>query len=254
MKIFFYFESNTIIFACNKNLFACKHVMVNMENLMHQIKIRVNEKVYLKDPETSQLGKGIVQQSILMIDDLGLEDFTFKKLAKKLKTTESSIYRYFESKHRLLIYLTSWFWGWQEYRLAFSLANIDSPKSRLKKAIEIIAETVKQDSTFGHVNEEALHRIVISESIKAYMTKEVDAENKEGFFLAYKRLCHRISDIVKEVNPKYKYPSTLVSTMMESAHHQKYYAQHLPSLSDAGVSDKKIIEFLTDMVFKTLSK
>ena len=85
-----------------------------MQNLIGQLQIQVNEKVYLKDPNSSELGKKIVGEGLLMIDEKGIECFTFGKLAKKLNTTESSIYRYFETKHTLLIYLTSWYWGWIE--------------------------------------------------------------------------------------------------------------------------------------------
>ena len=51
-----------------------------MERLFQSIKIGINDKIYLKDPESSALGKKIVEQSILMIDEMGFEGFTFKKL------------------------------------------------------------------------------------------------------------------------------------------------------------------------------
>ncbi len=51
-----------------------------MEHLLQSLKIRINEKIYLKDPESSDLGKRIVEESIIMIDDIGFESFTFKKL------------------------------------------------------------------------------------------------------------------------------------------------------------------------------
>ncbi|CAN0604355.1 unnamed protein product, partial [Ectocarpus sp. 12 AP-2014] len=79
-----------------------------MERLMQSIRIGINEKIYVKDPESSDLGKRIVEQSILMIDDMGFESFTFRKLGERIKSNESSIYRYFENKHKLLLYLASW--------------------------------------------------------------------------------------------------------------------------------------------------
>ena len=72
-----------------------------MENLITNIKIQVNPKTYVKDPETSTLGKRIIQNSILLIDEIGFEEFTFKKLGEKIGSNESSIYRYFENKHKL---------------------------------------------------------------------------------------------------------------------------------------------------------
>jgi hypothetical protein len=67
-----------------------------MENLLPNFKIQVNDKLYLKDPETSDLGKKILEKSILLIDEIGLEHFTFKKLGQSINSNESSIYRYFE--------------------------------------------------------------------------------------------------------------------------------------------------------------
>ena len=82
-----------------------------MQNILSNIIISVNDKLYVKNPETSELGKKIIEQSILLIDEIGFENFTFKKLGEKISSNESSIYRYFESKHKLMLYLSSWYWG-----------------------------------------------------------------------------------------------------------------------------------------------
>jgi len=162
-----------------------------MQDLLRQIQIRVNDNIYMKDPETSELGKRIIQESIGMIDDMGLEHFTFRKLAEKLGTTESSVYRYFENKHKLLIYLISWYWGWLEYVLVFNTANINNPEEQLKKAIMVLTEPIRDDDYFPHINTGKLDKIVINESSKAYLTKDVDQEKKMGLFVSYDRLCHR---------------------------------------------------------------
>ncbi|MTI32160.1 TetR/AcrR family transcriptional regulator [Xanthovirga aplysinae] len=223
-----------------------------MENLLSKVSIRVNSKVFLKDPESSELGRKIIVGSIDMIDELGFESFTFRKLGLQIKSPEASVYRYFESKHKLLLYLTSWYWGWMEYRLVFSLANIHSPEDRLTRAINLMTEEVKQDSSFAHINEVKLHRIVISESSKVYLTKEVDQENKEGAFTTIKQLVERISDIVLEINPNYKYPHMLVSTMIEGAHYQRFFSQHLPRLTDVVKGEDSVTEFYKDMILKAI--
>ncbi|MBF8965140.1 TetR/AcrR family transcriptional regulator [Pontibacter sp. FD36] len=226
-----------------------------MRNLLANIKIKVEEKVYLKDPEASEKGRDIIKHGIFLIDELGLEAFTFKKLAERIGSTEATIYRYFESKHMLLSYLISWYWNWLEYRLVFAINNINSPEDRLRIAISILSGRIENDMEFEHIDEVTLQRIVVAESAKAYLTKEVDANNKEGFFLSYKRLCKRIADIVREINPEYKHPASLVSTIAESAHYQKFFALHLPSLTniqeDGGT---ELEDFLTHMVFKTLER
>lgn len=203
-----------------------------MQHLLSKISIQVNDKVYLKDPASSDLGKRILNSGIDMIEELGFEGFTFRKLAKEIKSTEASIYRYFESKHKLLLYLTSWYWNWTEYKLVFGLANIQSPHNRLKKAILLLTEEVKEDSDFSHINEVKLNRIVISESSKVYLSKDVDEENRDGVFSGYKQIVQRVSDIILEINPNYKYPHMLVSTVVEGGHHQRFFSEHLPKLTD----------------------
>lgn len=226
-----------------------------MKNLLANIKIRVDEKVYLKDPEGSEKGRDIIKYGILLIDELGLEAFTFKKLAERIGTTEATIYRYFESKHMLLSYLISWYWNWLEYRLVFATNNISSPEARLKIAISILSGRIENDLDFEHIEEVTLQRIVVAESAKAYLTKEVDENNKEGFFLSYKRLCKRVANIIQEVNPEYKYPASLVSMIAEGAHYQKFFALHLPSLTDIHDNNEAELEdFLTHLVFKTIGK
>ena len=226
-----------------------------MKSLLANIKITVDEKVYLKDPESSVKGQQIVENSILLIDELGLEAFTFKKLAERIGTTEATIYRYFESKHTLLVYLISWYWNWLEYRLVFATSNITSPEKRLRIAINILSGKIENDMNYAHINEVVLQRIVVAESAKAYLTKEVDTDNRHGFFLSYKRLCKRISEIIKEINPDYKYPDSLVSTIAESAHYQSFFSQHLPSLTNiSNGKESQLEEFLTDLVFKAIAK
>jgi len=224
-----------------------------MKEFLSKVRIRVNEYVYLKDPESSKLGKRILSHSIDMIDEMGFEAFTFRKLAKKIKSTEASMYRYFENKHKLLLYLISWYWGWLEYRLVFGTANIEPPKTRLLRAITILTESIKEDGGFAHINEVKLDRIVIAESSKVYLTKEVDEENQYGIFLGYKRIVGRVSDIILMINPIYKYPHMLISTVIEGAHHQRYFAEHLPRLTDVVKDEDAIVEFYKDMVIKAIS-
>ena len=225
-----------------------------MKTLLSKIQIKINERVYLKDPESSELGRKIVRQSILLIDTIGLENFTFKKLAKEIGSTEASVYRYFENKHKLLIYLVSWYWNWMEYQLVFQTSNLESPQKVLQTAIATLAKPIEIDNQYESIDATALHRIVVSESAKAYLTKEVDNDNKEGYFASYKRLTHRVATMILKLKPNYKFPNALVSIIMESSHQQSYFAKHLPSLTEVRGDDDEetLIEFLTDLVFNTL--
>ncbi|TAF63136.1 MAG: TetR/AcrR family transcriptional regulator [Cytophagales bacterium] len=220
------------------------------------VKINVNEKLYLRDPEQTQLGKKIINQSIRLIDELGFEAFTFKKLANRIDSTEASIYRYFTNKHNLLVYLVSWYWGWLEYQIDYQTHNVEDSKRCLQIAIKIISEAIHSDSSLPYINEAALHRIVVSESSKAYYTKNVDSENTDGFFRSYKSLCAKISDLILSVKTNYPYAHALSSTLLESAHQQVYFAQHLPSLTEVRLQDKnhdKLIAYLEHLAFTQLS-
>ena len=221
-----------------------------------QLQIKMNEKLFLRDPEQTELGKKIVCHSIQLIYKHGFELFTFKKLAEDIGTTEAGIYRYFENKHRLLIYITAWYWGWLQYRVTFNTNNIKNPAVKLKKVIQLLATTVVDDDKTIHINEDLLHQIIISEGSKAYLTKHVTEDNKEQLFKPYKDFCAVIADIILECNPKYKYPRSLASTIIEMAHFQNFFMNNLPSLTDFGKTkdELKVVSFLEDLVFSSIRK
>ena len=183
-----------------------------------QLKIKMNEKLFIRDPEQSELGKKIILHSIQLIHLNGFEAFTFKKLAIDIGTTEAGIYRYFENKHRLLIYLTAWYWSWLEYQVTFQTNNIKDPVVKLKKVIKLLATTVEDDSSTRYVDESILHQIIITEGTKAYLTKRVSEDNKDHLFKPYKDLCAVIGNMILECSPQYKYPKSLASTIIEMAH------------------------------------
>ena len=147
-----------------------------------QIHITTDSCLFCKDPESSDLGRRIVEYGIEMINELGYEAFTFKKLGSRINSNESSIYRYFESKHSFLVYLLNWYWSWIEYKLVFATTNIESEEEKLEKAIQLLKEEVKEDNNFTFINEVTLNKIIIAESSKVYHTKEVEKENEKGFY------------------------------------------------------------------------
>lgn len=221
-----------------------------------QLQIKMNEALFLRNPESSELGKNILKHSVMLIHKTGFEAFTFKKLAEDCGTTEAGIYRYFENKHKLLVYLTAWYWGWLEFQISFHTNNIDNPTEKLKRVIKLLATAVKDDEQTSYLNEALLHQIIISEGSKAYLTKQVGEDNKQQFFKPYKDLCALIGNIISECSPKYKYPKSLASTIIEMAHFQNFFMNNLPSLTDFGKTKKEseIVSFLNDLVFSSLKK
>lgn len=203
-----------------------------MQSLLSNLKIAVPEKIYVKDPESSNLGKRIVEHGILLINDIGFDAFTFKKLGALIGSNESSIYRYFESKHKFLLYLSSWYWAWVEYQLVFETHSIPDAKEKLSRAIDIVCRTTKEDSNFSHINEVVLNRIIINENSKSFLTKEVDQENKDGYFVIYKSIVQRLRDIIINAAPNYKYAASLASTVIEGSLHQHFLKDHFLSITD----------------------
>ncbi len=222
-----------------------------MDKLLASLYIRVNPIIYVKDPESSILGKKIIQESILLINEIGFEEFTFKKLGERIGSNESSIYRYFENKYKLIVYLSSWYWSWIEYRLVFATQNMDNKEEKLKKAIEIVTEKIEDDSYTEHINEAILNKIIIEEFTKSLHTKAINEENKEVYFLIYKRIINRICKMVEDINPNYPFAKSLISTVIEGSLHQHFLKEHLDSLTDCNdiVTPST---FYTNLVFNSL--
>ncbi|WP_298496867.1 TetR/AcrR family transcriptional regulator [uncultured Algibacter sp.] len=221
-----------------------------MDSLLSNLKISVPEKIYVKDPESSDLGKRIIEHSILLINDIGFDSFTFKKLGNIIGSNESSIYRYFESKHKLLLYLSSWYWAWIEYQLVFETHSLKAG-NKIEKAIEIVTRSIKEDSKFSHINEVVLNKIMVNENSKSFLTKEVDKENKDGYFIIYKRIVHRLRDMIIAIKPNYEYPSSLASTILEGSLHQHFLKDHFISITDCN-NGLTPTDFMKNLVLNTL--
>lgn len=200
------------------------------------ISISLNPGLYLKDPQQSDLGRRIIKHSILLIEKLGFEQFNFKKLAENMKSTEASIYRYFENKHLLLLYLVSWYWEWLNYMIQIKTFNIEDPRKKLEIILHTFVSISEENPAIDYVNESALHRMVIAEGTKSYHTKGVDEENSKGFFLNYKEMVSTVSDVILEIDPEFPYPHALASNLFEMTNNHFYFADHLPRLTD--ISDK----------------
>ena len=219
-----------------------------------QITFKINEKIYLRDPESSEVGKQIVKNAIDLIYQLGLEQFTFKKLAVETNSTEATIYRYFENKHRLLLYILNWYWCYMEFLVVMKMQNVVDKKEKLKLIVELLTHELPESSGKFDYNKKFLNQIVITEGSKVYLVKEVSEINKGEVFKAYKDLCATIAEVISEYNPHYKYPRSLSTTLIETAHNQQYFSVYLPKLTDASPANKPEFtsQFLGDFLFKVL--
>lgn len=196
-----------------------------------KLRFELPEKLFLKDPQNSEYGHKLLSYSIDLIDELGFEKFTFKKLANKMSSSEVSIYRYFENKHLLLVYLNCWYWEWVTYLIDLKTMNLDDPKRKLQNAIHCMIHAKSESKLSEYINENLLFQIIMKESSKTYHIRGVDEENKYGYFLPYKELVGRLAIIIEEINPKFKYAKSLGSTLFEMINNQLFYAEHLPRLT-----------------------
>lgn len=223
-----------------------------MDDLLSGFKVKLNGNLFLSDPSSSKLGRKIVSHAVMLIDELGFEKFTFKKLGEKIESPEASIYRYFRSKNQLLTYLISCYWAWLEYQLVIETANIPSAELRLEKAIALVTKNNFNHSVVDGIEMDQLYRIVISESSKSYLTKDVDKANKEGAYFNYKQFVGRLAALIKEISPRYKFPNMLLSTIIEGAHLQVFFAEHLPGLTNKQKSANYITKFYVNLALQAI--
>jgi AcrR family transcriptional regulator len=217
-----------------------------------QIKLTIPNCTCLKDPQETKLGVLIMQNSIELIDEIGFEAFTFKKLAQKINSTEASVYRYFENKHQLLMFLYAWYWGKIEYQIHVETLHIEGTEEKLFKAIKMLIEKKNANDIYTFVDELKLKRIIENEGIKSILNKKVDDVNKNGAFDNYKNLVAKLGGWIQEIMPNYPYSKMLVTTLVEGAHIQHFFADHLPRLTDKQQDQDNVenffIEFLNILI------
>ena len=225
----------------------------------YSVHIRMNERLFLREPEASELGRRIVRQGIVLFDEVGFEEATFRKLAERIGTKEASIYRYFENKHRLLVYLVAWYWQWVDFQVIFQTNNLTDPREKLGKFLRLLLLLDLDNSLSDDIDIQALHRIVIREASKAYLTHHVTEDNRQQLFKPYKELCQRVANIVLDYRPDYPYAHSRVSSLIETAHYQTFFMQNLPSLTDFDPKQpddlqatNKLLDFLRHLLFSSL--
>ena len=223
----------------------------------YTVQVRMNDKLFLRDPEQSELGRRIIRQGILLINEIGFEETTFRKLAERMGTKEASIYRYFENKHRLLVYLVAWYWQWLDFQVLFETNNITDPREKLERVLLVLLQTnVSSPSSPDDMDLSALHNIVICEASKAYLTRHVTEDNRQQLFKPYKDLTARIARLILEYRPDYQFARSRASSIIETAHYQSFFMRYLPSLTDLTDNGKNatLLDFLRHLLFSSLDK
>jgi len=123
-------------------------------------------------------------------------------------------------------------------------------------AIDNIVHATSENPMNKYINENRLHKLIINEGGKAYHIKEIDEENKAGLFYSYKALVKLVDEIIREVNPDFKYSTSLSSNLFEMANNQIYFAEHLPRLTSIKChknQDKELVKMLLHYSEKLLA-
>jgi hypothetical protein len=122
----------------------------------------------------------------------------------------------------------------------------------LKNCIHILTAIPNPSNELVLENELDLKHIVINESMKVLLTKNVDDENQNGAFTEYKKVVEFVSAIILEINPSYEFPNMLISTMIEGSNQQRFFAAHLPRLTNIHQQDDLVESFFTETILKVI--
>lgn len=216
-------------------------------------RIEVNSSLFIKNPSSSKLGESIVREGLFLLEEIGYEDFTFKKLALIINTTESTLYRYFENKHQFLMYLFNYYWSWMEVNFVLAITNIEQPVEQLRRLITVLVSQSPQKIGSLLLDEIKLKQVIINESFKTFLNKKVDEENKAGYFTTFKQSVCFISDVLLKINPNYQYCNALAATIVEASFHQQYFGVHLPRLTNELHIPSNLEDFLFHLSINALA-
>jgi AcrR family transcriptional regulator len=220
--------------------------------MIDSIILKQPEGTYLKDPQGSELGINILKGSIELIEEMGIEDFTFKKLSIRIESTESSVYRYFESKHQLLLYLYSWYWGLKMMEIDRATHFISNDFEKLTTALELLIQQENKTSFAFSFSYEKLRNLIEKEGIKSFLTKKVDDENQLGAFDNYKKIVVLLSSWVVATKPDFQFPNMLITTIIEGAHLQHFFGNHIQKLTNHSATNDNVSEFYKQLLHSLL--
>lgn len=185
----------------------------------------------LRDLNTP-LGARILQDGLVLMNDLGLESFTFKKLADRTGCTEVTVYHYFANKQRLLQYYFQVYWLWLATYCQEEGKSLKDPLDRLRGDIRALCGTWPPAARANTFDPAALRELVINEGSKSFLHKDVDSDNELKLFKPYKDLCAHIAREVKAASPRARHARSFATTLVEMAHSLEFAMHHLPALTE----------------------
>jgi AcrR family transcriptional regulator len=213
-----------------------------MEGNTH-IHLKPDPALYLRDPEGTRLGQAILSEGLVLMNELGVEAFTFKKLAARIDSTEVSLYKYFPNKQRLLQYYFQLYWLWLRQVCGRHAERSVDPLGTVRSVVDALCGVWPKDVPTAQLDPFALRLLVIEEGMKSYLHKNVDADNARRLFLPYKALSAFIAECLVAYRKDVPMPRSFATTIIEMAHSLPFAMEHLPSLTE--LSNKKDLKHLS---------
>lgn len=215
---------------------------------MSKYLIEADPGLTLRDVNTA-MGARILSDGLALLNDLGLEAFTFKKLAERIGCTEVTVYHYFPNKQRLLQYYFQVYWLWLATYCQEEGKNLKDPHERLRGDIRALCGIWPSTARANRFDPGALRELVINEGSKSFMHKNVDSDNELKVFKPYKDLCAHIASEVRSCIPRSRNARSFATTLVEMAHSLEFAMVHLPALTElSGRKDRKqLAAYLIDL-------
>ena len=203
---------------------------------------------------SSPMGRRILSEGLDLMNELGLEAFTFKKLAERTGCTEVTVYHYFANKQRLLQYYFQLYWLWMQAHCEQEGRTLKDPRARLRGDISALCGIWPKDALAAQLDPFALRELVINEGFKSFMHKNVDSDNKLRLFQPYKDLCAHVASELKACDKSCPQPRSFATTLIEIAHSLEFAMHHLPALTELSAKKdrKKLAAFLQELTDRYL--
>ena len=123
-----------------------------------------------------------------------------------------------------------------------------------------VIEGVNDSKKLSEKKREALFDTICSQcaayGIGSATEKEIDEINKEMVFNPLKSLCGFIGEVISEAQSDFPYPKSFASTLLETAHNQQFFSEHLPKLTDNHIKKikhkKYVLDYLRFLTFNQI--
>jgi len=214
--------------------------------------LRPDTSLSLKDPEATELGRSMLIGGLELMNELGLEAFTFKKLADHIGCTEVSLYKYFPNKQRLLQYYFQLYWLWLRQVCGRLAERANDPREALEDVVEAICGVWPKELPQVQLDPQALRTLLIEEGMKSYLHKNVDQDNARRLFLPYKELSAFVAERLVACRADVPWPRSFATTVIEMAHSLPFAMEHLPSLTELS-SRKDLKQLAQHLLHRTLT-